>query len=77
LLLTEFIDPPQNVERIQHIRRGWKKATVDKVLKFGAMAIGQGTAFGMGEESTSNRGIPVEKHWGLLDDRMFLIPLLV
>ena len=73
LLLTEFIDPPTNVVKVQQIRRGWKKATVDKALILGAMTVGQGTAFALGEESDRDSGIPVDKHWEILEGRTFLI----
>ena len=73
LLLTEFIDPPTNVVRIQQVRRGWAKAKVDKAITIGGMTIGQGTAFRLGDDNGPHSGIPVQKRWQVLDGRHFLI----
>ena len=75
LLLTELIDPPANVQTIQHIRRGWTDAKVDKTISFGAMTIGQGTAFSLGQDADGPQhgGVPVEKHYEVLEGRTFII----
>jgi hypothetical protein len=73
LILTEFIDPPADVQVARQIRRGWKKSTVDKVIRIGGMSIGQGTAFGLGLGQDRRAGVPVEKHWAVIEGRTFLI----
>ena len=37
LVLTEFIDPPADVQITRQVRRGWKLATVDKVIKLAGL----------------------------------------
>jgi len=73
LIVTEFIDPPADVQVTHQIRRGWKKSTVDKVVDFGKMKIGQGRAFSLDQEPDRHRGVPVLKHWTIIDGRTFLI----
>lgn len=73
LVLTEFIDPPADVRRVSEIRRGWTKATVDKIVDFGTMKIGPGMAFDLADDPDRSRGIAVQKHWQVLDGRAFLI----
>jgi hypothetical protein len=71
LMLTEFIDPPADVQPVRHVRRGWRDATVDKVVKLGGMSIGPGTAFSLGQDRKA--GVPVQKQWAVLSGRTFLI----
>jgi hypothetical protein len=73
LALTEFIDPPSDVQVNRQIRRGWKKSTVDKVIRIGGMSIGQGTAFGLGLGKSRRAGVPVQKHWTVMDGRTILV----
>jgi hypothetical protein len=72
-VLTEFIDPPADVQVAREVRRGWKESTVDKIVKLGAMSIGHGTAFGLGLGQDRSAGVPVQKHWTIMDGRTFLI----
>lgn len=72
-VLTEFIDPPADVQIARQVRRGWTKSTVDKIIKLGTMNIGHGTAFGLGLGQDRNAGVPVQKHWTVMDGRTFLI----
>jgi hypothetical protein len=73
LVLTEFIGLTNQVRTVRQIRRGWKQDTVDKVVDFGAMKIGHGSAFSLGPNANRNRGVPVQKHWAVLEGRTFLI----
>ena len=72
-VLTEFIDPPADVQVAREVRRGWTKSTVDKIITLGTMSIGHGTAFGLGLGQDRNAGVPVQKHWTVMDGRTFLI----
>jgi hypothetical protein len=69
---TEFIDPPQPKKQ-EVIRKRWLESKVDKVLDFGQMRIGEGAAFGMGDNSDKYKGVPVQKHWGTIEGRTYLI----
>ena len=70
-VLTEFIDPPEDVQVTRHIRRGWEKSTVDNVVDFGQMKIGNGRVFSLDQKQDS--GVPVQKHWTVLEGRTILI----
>jgi RHS repeat-associated protein len=72
-VVTEFVDPPRDVQVERRIRRGWKKSTVDKIIRIGGMTIGPGSAFGLGLGQDRRAGVPVEKHWRVIDGRTFLI----
>ncbi len=72
-VLTEFIDPPADVQVARQVRQGWRESTVDKIVKLGAMSIGHGTAFGLGLGQDRSVGVPVQKHWTVMDGRTFLI----
>lgn len=72
-VLTEFTDPPADIQVVREIRRGWKQSTVDKIIRIGGMSIGPGTAFSLGLGQDRRTGVPVEKHWTVIDDRTFLI----
>lgn len=72
-VVTEFVDPPRDVQVERRIRRGWKKSTVDKIIRIGGMTIGPGSAFSLGLGQDRRSGVPVEKHWTVIDGRTFLI----
>jgi hypothetical protein len=72
-VLTEFIDPPENVQVTRQIRQGWKKSTVDPLIDLGAMKIVPGTAFSLGAVENRRKGVPVQKHWTVIDGRTVLI----
>jgi hypothetical protein len=73
LMLTEFIDPPSDVQVVQELRRGWTQSTVDRLIKIAGMHIGQGTAFSLGLGQDRRAGVPVQKHWEVMEGRTFLI----
>jgi hypothetical protein len=72
-VLTEFVDPPTDVQVDRRIRRGWKKSTVDPLIDLGAMKIVPGTAFSLGAGENRRKGVPVQKHWTVIDGRTVLI----
>ena len=66
-VLTEFFDPPQPSKRPAQ-RKGM---LIDGKLDFGAMQMGQGKAFSVGEQDTASVG--VDKEWLELEGRQFLV----
>ncbi len=72
-MYSEVVDPPPDVRVQRNIRRGWKKSTVDTVIDFGTMRAVQGTAFDLGGAENRRKGIPVAKHWRVIDGRSFII----
>jgi hypothetical protein len=73
LVFTEVINAPTNVAIVRQIRRGWTKSTVDKIIQIGSMSIGPGTAYGLGLDGDRNTGVPVQKHWEVVNGRTFLV----
>lgn len=72
-VLTEFIDAPADVTVARQVRRGWQMSTVDKIIRIGGMVIGHGTAFGLGVGQDRQCGVPLQKHWTVMDGRTILI----
>jgi len=70
-VMTEFLNPPTAQVTQAKMTNG---TTVDQMLDFGQMSIGQGHAFSMGNDSTDPaNGLPVNKHWLLLNNRRVLV----
>src|SRR6266478_1288543 len=75
-VMTEFLNPP--TARVTRATTP-DGVTVDQMVDFGQMCIGQGQAFLMESDSTSfpggipMNGFPVNKHWLLVNNRQILV----
>jgi hypothetical protein len=80
---TEFFDPPAPEKRVSFISRETDPAVrqgmaepdfLDEQLDFGAMFMGRGKAFALGDEPLDEHAVPVGKTWGgTPDGRRFLV----
>jgi hypothetical protein len=68
-VLTEFVEAPS-------VRKAGQPAdgpTGNETLDFGAMRIGRGKAFALGESSSTQRKVEVRRSWERLEGRDFLL----
>lgn len=77
-VMTEFFDSPEVRAEAGVIRsEGRGRELADVRLEFGQMAIGEGRAFGLDQDTWGGEvhgiGIPVGKAWEVLEGRQFLI----
>ncbi len=73
---TEFLDAPTPAITTNSFNSVFQEASLDQLIEFGAMHIGRGKAFLIGDNPSDSQSVNVLKQWVVQDGRMFLLELV-
>ena len=72
-VLTEFVAPPPE-SIIEH--KGPNGGPIDQDISWGAMRLGRGRAFDLGDEGGHHRRVPVRRQYATMDNRKILLEIV-